>query len=242
MKGLEMAVKRDSLGDRMKRHEHVSRKSLVSKVPVIIRVDGKAFHTFTRGFAKPFDYGMTAAMDCAAYRLANEIQGCKAYYVQSDEASFLLTDYDKIESDGWFGYNQDKLVSLSAAYMSVFFGEAIKEFHENVKAPVFDSRAFNIHREDVANYFLWRMKDYHRNSVNMYARAFFSTREMKFKKLSDVHDMLHSVGKNWATDLTNREKNGKFMVYDKQWRSFLCPVEPFTLSYSYVQNELGEYV
>lgn len=236
-----MTIKKDSLGDRMKRHESVSRNFLVSKVPVIIRVDGKAFHTLTRGFEKPFDSSMMLAMDAAAYAVAKEIQGCKAYYVQSDEVSFLLTDYDKVESQGWFDYNQNKLVSLTAAYMSIFFYDAIVGCHENVQFPVFDSRAFNVNREDVANYFLWRMKDYHRNSINMYAQHFFSHKQLKGKNLATVHDMLYGIDKNWAADLSDREKNGMFMVYDKNERDFIRNKD-LMLSYDFVQPSLSEYV
>lgn len=49
-----MAKKNDSLGDRMKGYEDVSRNFLTRRVPAIIRLDGKAFHTFTKGMEKPF--------------------------------------------------------------------------------------------------------------------------------------------------------------------------------------------
>jgi tRNA(His) 5'-end guanylyltransferase len=208
----------NSLGDRMKRYERVSKSFLTPKMPVIIRVDGKAFHTFTKHFYKPFSSLLMGAMDDAAFRTALEMQGCKAVYVQSDEATFLLTDWENNETQGWFNYNHQKIISLSAAYMSVFFNDAIEEWFEYINKPctvrsaVFDSRAFNVPREDVVNCFLWRMKDWHRNSIQMYARSVFSHKELHEKKLEDIHDMLHERGKNWATDLTFREKNGSLFT------------------------------
>jgi tRNA(His) 5'-end guanylyltransferase len=200
----------NSLGDRMKRYEQVSKGFLTPKMPVIIRVDGKAFHTFTRRFPKPFSKGLMEAMDDAAFTTALQMQGCVAFYVQSDEVTFLLTDWENHETQGWFNYNHQKIVSLSAAYMSVNFNKMIQcVTSENA---VFDSRAFNVPREDVVNCFLWRMKDWHRNSIQMYARSVFSHKELHKKTLTDIHDMLFEHGKNWATDLTPREKNGSLFL------------------------------
>lgn len=53
---------KDELGDRMKSYyENRSKTFLARRTPVIIRLDGKAFHTFTRGFNKPFDEAMCNA-------------------------------------------------------------------------------------------------------------------------------------------------------------------------------------
>ena len=46
----------DDLGTRMKTfYEQIPKTKLMRRTPVIIRIDGKAFHTFTRGFKRPFD-------------------------------------------------------------------------------------------------------------------------------------------------------------------------------------------
>lgn len=213
----------DSLGDRMKRYEAVSKGFLTPKMPVIIRVDGKAFHTFTKQFNKPFDHSFMIWMDNAAYRTAIAMQGCVACYVQSDEATFLLTDWENNETQGWFNYNHQKIVSLSAAYMTAHFIDE-STFSEPV---VFDSRAFNVPREDVVNCFLWRMKDWHRNSVQMYARQFFSHKELHKKNLDDIHDMLHAKGKNWVRDLEDREKNGTlFIKYPQEKMKKFQTIQP----------------
>jgi len=206
------------IGDRMKRnYECRFRHELVRRVPVIVRVDGRAFHTYARGFRRPFDAKLMSAMDIAAYRVARQVQGCKAVYVQSDEASFLLTDYDTLATEAWFGYCQNKVESISASLMTAEFNSVVA-----VTAPdraggrlaTFDARAFNVPREDVANYFLWRVKDWERNSLSMYCGAFFTPREMHKKSASQQHEMLCSIGKNWATNLNCREKNGWWYIVD----------------------------
>ncbi len=206
-----------ALGDRMKaNYEHRQRVYLTRRMPVIIRLDGRAFHSLTRKMVRPFDGEFVATMKRAAEHVAKDIQGCKVAYVQSDEVSFLLTDYDKLQTEGWFNYNLCKLVSIAASEMSV-------QFSMYLDTPgTFDGRAFNIPREEVTNYFLWRAKDWHRNSVLMYAQSFFSHNQMQGKNLDDLHEMLHDIGKNWTTDLVAHFKNGWW--YDKSdWRSDVLP-------------------
>jgi tRNA(His) 5'-end guanylyltransferase len=144
----------------------------------------------------------------AAKYTANDMQGFKAAYIQSDEVTFCLTDYDTFETDGWFGYKISKVVSISAALMSVAFN---KLFYPTIPQ-VFDSRAFTVPKEEVVNTFLWRAKDWARNSLQMYARMFFSHSELHKKNSSDIHEMLHEVGSNWTTDLTSQERNGTFLI------------------------------
>ncbi len=198
-----------SLGNRIKRYEQVFNQTAVPRMPLIIRVDGRAFHTFTRKMDKPFDQGFMNAMVYAARKVACQMQGFKAAYVQSDEVTFCLTDYDRLNSQGWFDYEINKVVSLSAATMSVYFGRVFKDVGT---PPTFDSRAFSVPREDVSNVFLWRAQDWARNSLQMYAHANFSHKQLHQKNQIDMHEMLHSIGKNWTTDLNSMERNGTFLI------------------------------
>lgn len=205
----------DSLGDRMKRYERVYNTEALRRTPLMIRVDGRAFHTFTRGLDKPFDGRLMEAMDEAARCVAQDMQGFKAGYVQSDEATFCLTDYDTIDTQPWFDYDLFKVVSISAALMTKHFERQFAEECQSIgMTPVFDARAFSIPREEVVNAFLWRAKDWERNSVAMYCQAFFSHKQMHGQGRADQHEMLHSIGKNWATDLSDRERNGTFLIND----------------------------
>ena len=101
--------KDDNLRNRMKGYVRISRNYLTKRLPVIIRLDGKAFHTFTKGLKKPFDNILIETMQETAKYLCENIQGCKIAYTQSDEITLLLIDYDKIDTQGWFEYNIQKM-------------------------------------------------------------------------------------------------------------------------------------
>lgn len=205
-----------SLGDRIKEfYENRSRHYLTRRMPVVVRVDGKAFHTLTHGCEKPYDQNLINAMVGSATLVAQQIQGFKLAYTQSDEVSFLLTDYDQIKTDAWFDYNLQKITSVTAAMMTAFFNNHLRALPGNAlenKTAFFDARAFNIPREEVANYFLWRAKDWERNSLQMMALANFSHKELHGKGREDLHELLHSKGINWATDCTPQQKNGTFIT------------------------------
>lgn len=147
----------------------------------------------------------------AAKDVAKEIQGFKAGYVQSDEATFVMTDYDDINTGALFEYNLSKIISITDAKMTSSFNMYMGDYMNTKVVPIFDSRAFNVPREDIVNTLLWRAQDWKRNSMQMYARANFSHKQLHGKNVNDMHDMLHSIGKNWTTDLTLHEKNGTFL-------------------------------
>ena len=105
-----MSNNKDSLGDRMKTYEYVSRTYLTRKLPVVIRIDGKAFHSFTRGFKKPFDEVLVKSMQDTMKYLCENIQGCVLGYTQSDEITLVLVDYQDRESCAWFDNNIQEYV------------------------------------------------------------------------------------------------------------------------------------
>lgn len=209
-----------NIGDRMKEnYEDRSRYLLLRRTPVIVRVDGKAFHTYTRKMAKPFDPYLIRCMVLAAKAVAEEMQGFKLAYIQSDEASFLLTDYDTLQTEAWFGYVKSKIETIAASTMTEAFNQLMRTgftFPPGMAVPprpaYFDARAYNVPREEVANYFLWRALDWRRNSVSMYCGAFYSAKQMHGKGAEDMHEMLHQKGKNWTTDLSPEIRNGTFIL------------------------------
>lgn len=204
-----------SLKDRMRNnYEKPGRIYLLKRVPVIIRIDGKSFHTYTKDFDKPFSKILMKMFKYACLDTIPYIQGFKLAYLQSDEVSLCLTDYDNITSEAWFDYNKSKLESISASVFSSFFNFNIKIYNDVFKLAFFDAKANNYTREEITNYFLWRAQDWKRNSLSMYTRSFFSHKELMNKNSNDMHEMLHSIGKNWSKDLSNREKNGLFIKKD----------------------------
>ena len=216
-------MKENSIGNRMKEnYEDRYRIKLTRRMPVIIRLDGKSFHTLTRYCRKPFDEDFSDCMTATASFLLMNIQGAKCAYKQSDEISILLTDFDRLATDAWFDYNLQKMVSVSAGMSSSFFTKYWYRKHtilEKNNIAIFDSRVFNIPKEEVCNYFIWRQQDWFRNSLQMLARTHFSHKELNEKNTSDIHEMLHQKGVNWA-DLEPVWKNGVFIwLEDIGWRT-----------------------
>lgn len=203
----------DALGDRIKRYERAYNQTLTPRMPVIIRVDGRAFHTYTKSMNRPFDYDLMTAMEYATKKTALEMQGFKLAYVQSDESTFVLTDFDKLDTQGWFGYELNKLVSLSASIFTAHFNRYMNFWNVTDDIATFDARAFNVPDDDVANVFIWRQRDWERNSLQMLARAHYSHKQLHGKGRRDMHDMLHAKGINWA-NLSPRAKNGTFITKD----------------------------
>lgn len=189
----------DVLGERMKTfYEDVAKTKLTRRIPVIGRLDGKAFHTLTRNMKKPYDEDFQYCMWQTAKYLCENIQGCKLAYVQSDEISLLLIDYAKLNTDAWFGYQVQKMCSVAASMCSVIFNKILSEYFETNNLSVFDARFFNIPKEEVNNYFLWRQNDASRNSVSCLAQSQFSHKELHGKNTSEMQDMLMlQKGINW---------------------------------------------
>ncbi len=204
-------VKGDSLGDRIKRYENANRSYLTPKMPVIIRVDGRAFHTYVRGSEKPFDARLMASMDQVAITLCEEIPGCQIAYVQSDEISLLLNDYKNPESQQWFGGNIQKMVSVSASIAAVAMTMESERLFGKTKPCSFDSRVFVLPKEEVVNMYIWRQQDWSRNSVQMLTRSMYSDKEVHGKNTSQMHDLCHAKGKNW-NDLPTQFKRGRCVV------------------------------
>ena len=207
-----MSNKNDSLGDRMKEnYENRAKTFLVRRMPVIIRLDGKAFHTFTKGLKKPYDEIFHNTMNATMKYLCENIQGCKLGYTQSDEITLLLTDYDTLTTDAWFDYNVQKICSVSASMATMAFNKFLRQYYKAAVAtlgsPVsndeylmtlskklgcamFDSRCFNIPTEEVANCFIWRQQDATRNAIQMLGQCNFSHKELHSKSCNDIQDML----------------------------------------------------
>lgn len=203
-------MKKDSIGNRMKdNYENSYRIKLTRRTPVIIRLDGKAFHTLTRSCEKPFDEHFNRCMFSTMEFLCQEMQGVKCAYIQSDEISLLLTDFDKLDTQAWFDYNLQKIVSISSSMATYAFNVFWRE-KKKYQYGIFDSRAFNIPKSEAKNYFIWRQKDWERNSIQMLAQAHYSHKELHKKNNSDMHEMLHEKGINWA-DLEPKWKNGTFL-------------------------------
>ena len=210
----------DELGTRMKEfYEARARTYLPRRTPVAIRIDGKAFHTFTRGFQKPFDEVLGNAMVRTMEYLCKNIQGCVFGYTQSDEITLLLVDYKQLNSEAWFDYQVQKMCSIAASMATMAFNRYINEefnrwfdkastcehthsmsigdwnlYHSYAKSiekgAMFDARVFSIPKEEATNLVYWRQLDATRNSIQMVGQANFSHNELQGKSCNAIQDML----------------------------------------------------
>ena len=187
---------KDDLGRRMKQdYEDALRLTLPRRAYTIIRIDGRGFHTFTKNLERPYSRELADALDQAALSLCQEMIGCRFAYGQSDEYSFLLTDFEKENAPLWFDGNVQKIVSVSASLFTGYFNQAFA----SQKPAAFDARVLVIsRREEAAKYFLWRQLDASANSLNMLASAHYPHAELTGKSNTEKHELLFAKNVNWA--------------------------------------------
>lgn len=228
----------DDLGCRMKDfYETIQKTKLMRRTPVAIRIDGKAFHTFTRGFQKPFDDVLIESMQETMKYLCENIQGCVLGYTQSDEITLILVDYKTLSSDAWFGYEVQKMCSISASMATMAFNRAFSKRVDGISIAIqlddayfeempyieaydksvhlgamFDARCFNVPKEEVTNLIYWRQLDASRNSIQMVGQAYFSHKELSNKSCNNIQDMLmERKGINW-NDFPVHKKRGSCCI------------------------------
>ena len=211
-----------SIETRMREYEHVTRSYLPRRIPAIIRVDGKAFSSFTKGLEKPFDNFFRNVMQLTMQYMCENIQGCVFGYTQSDEISLLLTDYETIATDAWFDYNIQKMCSVSASMATLAFNKFwVEKFQMRIDdldeeawsagtsymvdiiqpkmfTAMFDARVFSIPKDEVCNYFIWRQQDATRNSIATVGQTYFSQKELDGRSQNEIQEMLwQQHGINW---------------------------------------------
>ena len=233
---------KSAIGERMKQnYEEIAKTKLYRRTPVIVRVDGRSFHTFTRGFQRPFDDVLVKSMQDTMKYLCENIQGAKIGYCQSDEISILLIDYDTFDTQAFFDYEVQKICSITASMATLAFNksfmsqwsdflvdidpkdvsekaELLRAYDKAVeKGAMFDSRCFNIPEHEVTNYFYWRQLDATRNSIQMVGQANFSHKELHNKSCNMIQDMLHEEkGINW-NDYPVHLKRGSCCIKVTKW-------------------------
>jgi tRNA(His) 5'-end guanylyltransferase len=209
----------DDIENRMKKYESVSKMFLTRRTPMIIRLDGKAFHSLTKDMDTPWDENFTRSMMETTYELCEEIQGAQLAYCQSDEISILVQDYDKLTTSAWFDKNIQKIVSVSSSIATMTFNVAIREYIKGFyKQAYFDSRAFTLPKEEVCNYFIWRQQDSTRNSIQGLAQSNFSHKELQGLNNSKVQDKLMlEKNINWNDTPTKYKRGFCAVNKDSGW-------------------------
>lgn len=195
-----------TLGDRMKAYEAATSTVLPDKCWAVIRLDGKAFHSYTRNLDKPFSKSLHTDMDLLMKFLCTQIEGAVFAYTQSDEISIILHNLSSPNQQLWFDGKVQKIVSVTASYAGACWAK-LRRDGDNYG--VFDARVFALPCvEEVINYLLWRQRDCEKNAVFMAASEYFSHKELTGKTAQQKISMLENLGEIWLTDYTDRQRWG----------------------------------
>jgi tRNA(His) guanylyltransferase len=193
-------MKADSLGDRMKGYEDSLRIKAIRRAPKVIRIDGKAFHTYLANARKPYDTNVAEAMNKAAVRVMKEIGGTARFaYIQSDEVSIVLNDGLDLNTQAWFDNNLQKIVSVSSSIFTAKFNKEFAWTRKDTELAFFDARLLVLpDTNELCNYLVWRQQDAIRNSVQQYGRHYFSSKELHEKSCEEIKKMLKEThGFSW---------------------------------------------
>ena len=216
---------------RMKKYEEVYRQKVVPHIPIIIRIDGKNFKSYTGQCVKPFDAGLSEAFQQATRALAKRIGGFNLAYGQSDEISIVIYNPDT-RTQEYFDGKVFKLCSVIASMFTVDFNNNC--YRALVDKAIFDCRVFQLPLCEVTNYFIWRQQDATRNSIQMVGQANFSHKQLKGKSCTDIQDMLFKEkGINW-NDETIANKRG-WCCYDEK---IDMDIPIFTQDKNYIESKL----
>jgi tRNA(His) 5'-end guanylyltransferase len=205
---------KDQLGDRIKKYENSWRIKLPERLPVILRLDGVSFHSYTKGCERPFDENLVSCMNDTALYLCNNIQNVVAAYIQSDEISILINNYKQLNTESWHGNNIQKMSSVAASMASAYFTSISDRIFGKLKVAHFDCRAFVVPKEEVNNAFLHRQQDATRNSIQMLTRSLYSHNQCNLKNTSQLQEMCYQKGFNW-NDLPTSQKRGRCIIKEK---------------------------
>lgn len=205
-----------SLNDRMKKHEKLYRSVLPKSGHFVIRLDGRGFSKYTKKFKSPFDPVFINAMNYAAVKLCESVQGAKLAYVQSDEISLYFTDTDSEETQLFFGGNVQKINSVCATIVANAFNKHLLLYCDypvdKFTFAEFDCRVIYLPTiVEVHNCILWRQNDNKRNSISQVAQSHFSAKQLHKKSVNDMLDMLIEIGDDWNNYL-NGEKMGRIAI------------------------------
>jgi len=251
--------KKKGLSVRMvENYENITNYKLPKRTFTIIRLDGRSFSKFCKRFKKPFDEDFVRIMNETAKYVAENIQGCKFGFVQSDEITLVLTDFDELKTTAWFDGRIQKICSISASLSSTKFLQMLLDYEfskindeelsisqirkliTNQKLIEFDSRTYTVsQRDEVLNTVLWRQQDCTRNSVLMITQSMFSHNELKNKNITQQQDMIHNKGDNWNNYPIGLKRGRIIVKKDGKWIIDDSPI--FNKSWEFFDDIIPNY-
>lgn len=182
-----------SLGERIKNYEAQTDVRLLPLLPVIARIDGKAFHSYTKNMEKPFDSLFMSLMQETTKFLISETHAIIGY-TQSDEIT-LIWHAPEPGSEIFFDGRVLKMCSVLASLSAAKFNR----ISDKEKLASFDCRVFNVpNRDEAVNCLIWREEDAVKNSIFSVARSKFSHKELHGKNGKELQEMLwQKFNINW---------------------------------------------
>lgn len=228
----------EPLPARMKGYEYAP--ILISRIPKIIRLDGRAFGSFLRPVKDIFDPSVVTAMVTAAKAVMEDIGGtARMAYLQSDECSIVLNDFLDLNTQGWFGNNMQKMVSVSSSIFTKHFGISYDFEHTLTNHAYFDSRVFALpDAAEVINYLVWRQQDGTRNSINKYGRSFYSHKEMEGLTTLQIRNNIREDKHPAWEDLETWKKRGVCIIRDSNGKFIVdWNIPIFTELHTYITNQ-----
>jgi tRNA(His) guanylyltransferase len=188
------------LADRMKGYEQIGAgQVLIPNLPVLARLDGKAFHSWTRGLNRPYDERLQTLFDETTRFLVEESNAVVGY-TQSDEITLVLSNGGRPESQIFFDGRAAKLTSVLASMATAFYNARVPEVlpERAGRLAYFDARVWNVPSEtEAVNCLVWRELDATRNSISMAAQSLYSPKQLHGKNTSEMQEMLFQKGINW---------------------------------------------
>lgn len=222
--------KKETLGDLIKGYEANYNLTLPKRTPIIIRIDGRAMHTFTKGFEKPYDEIFIKSMQETMKMLCENISGCQFGYVESDEISLLVWETNK-DATPWFANRLQKLCSMSASMATLYFNKnfrkILSDYSEDEKPKhykaienggTFDSRVFIIPESVINPYFIWRQNDCTRNSILGLSMIHYSPKQMQNLKCNELQNkLLTEKNVNWNDEpIVHKRGTCAYKVIDNE--------------------------
>ncbi len=208
---------KDSLGDRQKGYEMAEAgRQLIPLLPIMVRLDGKAFHTFTQGLTRPYDQGMSTLMGETTKYLVEQT-GALLGYTQSDEITLVIYQ-DNTKSQVFFNGRIQKLTSVIASMCTAYFNSHLDIWVPDKKDQIalFDCRVWNVPTlTEAANAVLWRELDATKNAITMAASTFYSHKKLDGKNGKEKQEMLFARGVNF-NDYPSFFKKGTYFLRRKK--------------------------
>lgn len=245
-------MKFDNLEDRMNYFRDLADYKLIPNSYVLAMVDGRGFSSkIKKRFKLPFDDTFIDIMNQVAAYVCKEIQGCKFAFAQSDEISFIITDFDTPESDSFFGYRLCKMQSIIAGLATAKFNQLIwKELlatpcsTENLVQMMedqplyhFDCKCWNVPtHNDAIGWILYRQNDCIRNSKQQAAQTYLSHKALVGKHTDEQIELLkREKGIDWNTEYDDGKKYGRF-IFKEEKTLYTAQNEPYIRSYFTIHN------